>query len=482
MRRTCTIELVVDEEAEEKLRRLCELSSKLWNEINHIRLKAWLEKRPIDFKGTYREFYEKYKPLIGAVTAQQILNKNNNAWKSFFRLLELKREGRLPLFITKVSPPGFGKKNGSRTLWTIVRKDQYKMDGDRIVLQGLGAVGWIEVRYKGQIYLRGAQGGLEIRYDDDRKRWYAHIAFSKVSEKMVKGEWRRVSLQPKGNLTAGIDIGINNLMAVYVEDGLAKLVNGRPLKAISFYWRERISKYQSMLNKYGLETSKRLRRMYAKWRRQVKHYINTKVREAVEWLYNIGVSKVKIGYPKGLAQRNGNFNNIHVWTYRYLLRRIAEVAEEYGISVIYVDEAGTSTRCPIHGDGCGIRVYRGLFRCTQLNEIYNADIAAAYNILKIQVTEGVNNPRAPKRGGGNGRRPGQGPNPKGDVAQTSPHKNGEGVIDPWPRHHTSCRASRFCFSRAGRRLALSSCQPSASSDMVSGSRSRVPDDYMSLAG
>ena len=58
-----------------------------------------------------------------------------------------------------------------------------------------------------------------IRYDDDRKRWYAHIAFSKVFERMMKGEWRRVPLQPRGNLTAGIDIGINNLMAVYVEDG-----------------------------------------------------------------------------------------------------------------------------------------------------------------------------------------------------------------------------------------------------------------------
>ena len=71
-----------------------------------------------------------------------------------------------------------------------------------------------------------------------------------------------------------------------------------------------------------------------------------------------------------------------------------------------------------------------MFRCTQLNEIYNADIAAAYNILKTQVTEDANNPRAPKRGGGNGRRPGQRLNPqKGDVAQTSPHQAGEEVRD-----------------------------------------------------
>jgi putative transposase len=46
----------------------------------------------------------------------------------------------------------------------------------------------MEVRYKGPIYLRGERGELRIRYDADRKRWYAHIAFSKVSEKMVRGE------------------------------------------------------------------------------------------------------------------------------------------------------------------------------------------------------------------------------------------------------------------------------------------------------
>jgi putative transposase len=426
VRRNCTVELVVDEEAEKKLRRLCDLSSKLWNEINYARLRMHLEKKHIDFEGTYKEFYERYKPLIGSATAQTIIRKNDEAWKSFFGLLKLRREGRLPPFMKKVRPPGYKKKRKSRVMWTIIRKDQYKIDGDRIILKCLGAVGWIEVRYKGLIYLRGERGELMIRYDDDRKKWYASITFSKISEKMVRGEWRRVPLQPRGDLTAGIDVGINNLLAIYVENGLTRLVSGRPLKAISHYWRGRIAEYQSMLNKYGLEASKRLRQMYAKWRRQVRHYIDARVREAVEWLYDIGVSKVKVGYPKGIAQENGNFDNNHVWTYGLLLRRIREVAEEYGIRVIYVDEAGTSTRCPLHGDGCGVRIYRGLLKCTQLNEIFNADIAAARNILKTQVTEGANNPRAPKRGGGNGRRPGQGLNPpKGrNVAQTSPHQMG----------------------------------------------------------
>jgi IS605 OrfB family transposase len=185
-------------------------------------------------------------------------------------------------------------------------------------------------------------------------------------------------------------------VAIYVENGLTMLVNGRPLKAISHYWRMRIAKYESMLNGYGLKTSKRLRQMCMKWRRQVRHYINAKVRRALEWLYNVGVSMIKVGYPKYIAQENGDFDNVNVWTYGYLLRRISEVAEEYGINVVYVDEAYTSSRCPLHGDGCGARISRGLFRCTRMDKVFNADLAAAYNILMAPITP------SPGRGRGNG--------------------------------------------------------------------------------
>jgi putative transposase len=286
---------------------------------------------------------------------------------------------------TLSSPPGYGKRDRSGTLWTVLRKDQYKMDGDRIILKWLGAIGWMEVKYKGLIHLRGESGELEIRYDADRNKWYAHIAFE-VSEKAVRNEWRQVPQQPKGNLAAGMDIGINNLLAIYVENGLTMLVNGRPLKAISHYWRMRIAKYQSTLNGYGLETSKRLGLMYSKWRRQIRDYIDAKVRQAIEWLYDVGVSTVKVGYPKYIAQENGNFNNNNVWTYGLLLRRLSEVAEEYGIDVVYVDESYTSSRCPLHGDGCGVRISRGLFKCTTINKVFNADLAAAHNILMTPIT------------------------------------------------------------------------------------------------
>jgi putative transposase len=39
----------------------------------------------------------------------------------------------------------------------------------------------------------------------------------------------------------------------------------------------------------------------------------------------------------------------------------------------------------LHGDGCGARISR-LFRCTRLNKVFNADLAAAYNILMTPIT------------------------------------------------------------------------------------------------
>jgi putative transposase len=200
-------------------------------------------------------------------------------------------------------------------------------------------------------------------------------------------------------------------MAIYVENGLAKLVNGRQLKAISHYWRMRIAEYQSTLNKYGLKTSKRLRPMYSKWRRQAKFYIDSRVRQAIEWLHSVGVSVIKVGYPKYIAQENGDFNNVHVWTYGYLLRRIYEVAEEYGLTVVYIDEAYTSSRCPIHSEGCGSRVKRGLFKCTKLNKVCNADLVGAFNML---ITP------SPIWIGVTGWRPSPGLNPKGGVIPNLP--------------------------------------------------------------
>jgi len=69
--------------------------------------------------------------------------------------------------------------------------------------------------------------------------------------------------------------------------------------------------------------------------------------------------------------------------------RIYEVVEEYRIIVIYVNEAYASSKRPVHGDGCGKRIKRGLFKCTILNKVFSADLVGTYNILITSSPHGI---------------------------------------------------------------------------------------------
>lgn len=131
MKRTATIRLLPDRSAEAKLKALCSLASKLWNEDNYVRRRQFFESKRVDLKSTYKEFYEKYKMLIGSATTQQILNKNDEAWKSFFKLLKLKKQGKPPRFMKRINPPGYRKKGKSRELWVVLKKTSMRLRGIR---------------------------------------------------------------------------------------------------------------------------------------------------------------------------------------------------------------------------------------------------------------------------------------------------------------------------------------------------------------
>ncbi len=297
------------------------------------------------------------------------------------------------------------KDDGKRKPLIILRNDQYKIDGNTLILKGLGKFKRLEVQFKGRIHLKGKQGRLEITYDPVKRKWYAHISFT-VEEKLINNEWVEIPRKPLGNLSAGIDLGVNNLMAVYVENGKSFLVNGRPLKAIDFYFRKVITDYQSKLNKSGVRTSRKLRRLHEKAKLRAKHYINTAVRQTLERLYHLGVSRIVIGYPKGIARNSDrgkkqNFFLSHVWRFNCVIIRLREVAEEYGISVEVVGEAFTSKVCPVCGKSCeGARFVRGLFKCPATGLVFNADLVGAFNILK-KVVKTIT-PSLPALAGGGG--------------------------------------------------------------------------------
>ena len=129
MKRVNKFRLRPTKEQEKVLFSLCVISAVLWNKLNYVRRQAFFEGR-FNWKEGVNELYNEFKKIIGSATAQQIVRKNNEAWRSFFSLLRLKNQGKLSPHIKKVSPPRYWKDRltGKKKLMTVIRNDCYKIE------------------------------------------------------------------------------------------------------------------------------------------------------------------------------------------------------------------------------------------------------------------------------------------------------------------------------------------------------------------
>ncbi|RLG38668.1 MAG: transposase [Candidatus Alkanophagales archaeon] len=366
MRRANIFKLKPTKEQEKKLFELADNCSRLWNEINYKRRQSFFSGE-IDWNTD--EEYNKYKHLIGSATAQQIIIKNNEAWKSYFALLKRKAKGKLPKY-QNVRPPRYWKdrKKGKRVLRILIRNDCYKLGGDVLRLP-LG----LRIKWKGRNRWKGKQGRLEIVYDDLSKSWYA---LQPVEVKPLH--------QPIGNKKAYCDLGVRVPIMAEI-DGEVIGFRGNSLLADWWYWTEKIAEHQSMLKETNdKHTSKRLRKLYRKRKRRFRHAVNTIVSRFVELCYSKGVSEIVVGDLNGIRENNtkGKKANsmIHnFWSHKYLVQRIKEKAEEYGIKVIEVNESYTSSVCPrCHSRNVFKR--KRLFKCLNCGLEAHRDAVGCVNI------------------------------------------------------------------------------------------------------
>jgi len=177
MKRSVTLKLQPSKEQAKILFELADSGAKTWNRVNYLRRQQFFKGKIVDFNSTEKTVYEEFKREIGSATVQQISRKNAEAWRSFFSLLRKKRNGELPDWL-KPKPPNYLKENARRKPLIVLRNDQYKIEGNKLILKGLGKFKRLEVQFKGRIHLKGKQGRLEITYDPVRRKWYAHVSFT----------------------------------------------------------------------------------------------------------------------------------------------------------------------------------------------------------------------------------------------------------------------------------------------------------------
>jgi putative transposase len=341
--------------------------AKLWNEVNYLHHQQYGKYLRLDWNP---RVYKKYVTLVGSATAQQIVRKNNEAWRSFLALKQLERRGNLPAGMKKVRTPGYWKRDGRYLLRILFRCDSYHMRNGCVDLpRGLS------IPFKGNLKWIGKHGRLEVSWDALSNKWRV---FQSVVVKPL--------ITPLGSKICYIDLGVRNLATVWIPEWRQPIAyqSGR-LLADWWYWTNRIARHQQrLISVNGRKKSKQLSRLYRIRKNRFRHAVATFARQLIKDVYAKGVSTIVIGELTGIRSnsdhgRQGNAMVHNYWSHKHVADRLRWTAEEYGMKVRTISEAYTSQTCPRCGSRHSLRVLRG-FRCLDCGLEAHRDAVGVLNI------------------------------------------------------------------------------------------------------
>ena len=361
---------------------LCFLAKNLYNSALFIQRQNYVEGNPyiphFDMITQMRKDKHPALRALPSAAADAVIKQIHEDHKSFFALCKLKAAGK---YQGKVRSPRYKDKVHGRNVAafhkTAIYKTTYKKEG-LIHLQRT------DIKFKSQIPLEKIQ---IIKVAPKNGCYELQVVYhAEEAQKVENSNY------------AAIDLGLNNLATVATNVSKPFIVKGAPLKSINQRWNKRKARLQSKLKK-GVWKSKQIQIITNKRNRRVKNYLHQASRALVNELRKLCISKVVIGSNKewkqnvNLGYRN-NQNFVQIPHARFI-EMITYKAQLAGIEVITAEESYTS-KCsflddePIekHDEYVGRRIKRGLFK-SKTRKLINADVNAAYNIMKKHLRIGI---------------------------------------------------------------------------------------------
>ena len=395
MRRTNTFAVrPLTTEDEQLLRDLLDASASLWNELTYERRQNFTDPNIDKSVWDTEDYRKQYVGVLGSATAQQVIRKNSEAWRSFFSLKEKGEANGLPGY--------WGNENEGRKLRTYIRNDQYTLEtGERSRLEipvgqdlkdeyGFGYHDRLRLEVAGDPKWEGEQGRLELYYDEMADTFRA-------IQPVTVPDSRRDS--PLAEESAAVDVGANNLVACTTTTGRQYLYEGHDLFDRFHETTTEIARLQSKLREWRY-SSHRIRRLYRKRTRRRDHAQDALVRDLLERLYDDGVATVYVGDLTDVLSEHWsarvNEKTHQFWAYRSFIDRLATTAEEYGITVEVESEAYTTVECPRCGERDETERNGDAFRCSCGYEGH-ADLDASWVFLERQVGKEVGSMARPVR-------------------------------------------------------------------------------------
>ena len=384
---------------EQLLRDLLDASAALWNEVNYERLMRYNDEDGYEGEDVWDAdtgaLEGRYKGVLGASTAQQVIRKNSEAWRGFFENKKAYHDESNTSVTEHPKPPGFrGNEDDGRQLKTVIRNTSYTVAwGDRSRLEILvGSELKDRYDHTGRLRLEVAgnpnwpdyekQGRLDLWYDETDSTFRASQPVT-VSDD--------VRDTPLADEKAALDIGANNLVACTTTTGEQYLYEGCELFQRFRETTREIARLQSKLRD-GRYSSERIRRLYRKRTRRRDHAQEALCRDLLDRLYAEAVDIVYIGGLTDVLETHWsvetNAKTHNFWAFKQFTERLACTAEEYGISVEVRSEAWTSQECPQCSSTDRTTRHQDTLTCSCGFEGH-ADLTASETFLKRHTEQAV---------------------------------------------------------------------------------------------
>lgn len=363
------------------LKELCRKSKNLYNTtLYYIRqhffeTKSYLPYVQIDklFKDTNNVDYRS----LPSQTAQQTMRMVDSNFKSFFRLLKMKQNGK---YNKSIQIPKYLDKEGYFTL------SYTNQQLGRRLLSGTIKLPFSDISFH--------TNKTNIKL----VRFIPHSSYIVME---VVYEVKDKDLLYDNNRYAGIDLGINNLATVTSNISQSYIVNGRPVKSINQYYNKVKSNLQSQLK--DKRTSKKIQKLTFKRNCKIKDYFHKSTSYIVNQLVSDSINTVVLGQNKDWKQdinigskNNQSFTSIPHNMFTNMLKYKCRLK---GINVVCIEEPYTSKSSFLDSDPIpslkdkkvnfsGQRIKRGLYR-SRNGSIINADVNGSFNILRRFVLKEV---------------------------------------------------------------------------------------------
>ncbi len=320
---------------------------------------------------------KEYKALPSQ-TAQQVIKCVDKSWKSFRKSI-IEYSKNPSKFTGKPKIPKYKDKNGCYI--AIYPSQNLNVKHGKIKLPKTQ----LQIKLPSDITNENLK---ELRIVPNCNLFVIEIVYDKNIDNVTQLDSSNV---------IGVDIGVNNLLAVSSnQNGIPTfLINGKPLKSINQYYNKMIAKELSRLTKgkdIKIQYTNKMNKLVSKRNFKIKDYLHKSSKRLIDLckLYSIGTIIIgkNIGWKQNIdigKRSNQNFVQIPFDT---LIKMIEYKAKLSGIQTITTEESYTSKidhhsyeSLGFHDNYFGKRIKRGLF-LTKNNITINADINGSIGIMR----------------------------------------------------------------------------------------------------